>query len=661
MEPSEFLAGYLAEADEHLASATRNLLAVESNLRRGLPSPRPVRELFRSLHTIKGLSAMLGIEPIVAIAHGMEAMLRAADGAGGKLRETALEVLVRGLAAIEQRVRAVGRGETVPAAPADLVTALEDVESPDGAPSAAMVSLGLPPEIASKLSVSEREQLSVGVAAGRRAVRVDFVPSPERAASGLTITTARERVAERGEIVKVVPMSRPAAPDAPGGLAFALIVLTDLDDAAIAAAVGGEAADVQSLAEPRREPSPLPSEEAVVGTRGVVRVEVERLDDALEKLSALVVTRYRIERTVAQLARGAVDVRALTPILQENARQLKELRAAIMRSRMVSARELLERVPLLVRGLSRSTGKAVDLRIDTGSAELDKSVAERVFPAIVHLVRNAVDHALEPTPERERRGKVPAGLLRVTCLEHGSNQLEISVEDDGAGIDREKLARRAGRPLPETNEALLALLTMPGVSTRDEATTTSGRGMGMDIVKRIVVEELGGELTVDTAPGRGTTFTLRIPLTITIVDAFSFRCSSEAFVVPVAGVEEIVEIDPAQIMRAPSGKGRAPVRMIERRGSPMPLIALDTVFRLPRLEMARRKAIVVRRTSQPFAFEVDQMIGQQEVVVRPLEDPLVRTPGVVGSTDLGDGQPTLVLDLVALSAKLSRRKTDARA
>jgi two-component system, chemotaxis family, sensor kinase CheA len=204
-------------------------------------------------------------------------------------------------------------------------------------------------------------------------------------------------------------------------------------------------------------------------------------------------------------------------------------------------------------------------------------------------------------------------------------------------------------------------MTLPGVSTLEAATTTSGRGMGMNIVKRAVSDDLGGEVSVRSARGKGTTFVLRIPLSITIIDAFSFRCGRQPFVVPVSVVDEIVEVRPSDVTRVPSGKGRAEMRMLDRRGAAVPLVKLDSVFHLTPEETPARKAILVRRNGMPFGFEVDQMLGQQEVVVRPLEDPLVRRPGIVGSTDLGDGLPTLVLDLISLSATLSRRRTDVRA
>ncbi len=179
-------------------------------------------------------------------------------------------------------------------------------------------------------------------------------------------------------------------------------------------------------------------------------MEVTRLDDALERLSALVVTQFRLVRAAAELRAAGADVRALAQVIGENARQLRDLRAAIMRARMVSVAELAGAGAALVRGLSRATGKAARLEVATGHAELDKAVAERIFPAIVHLVRNAVDHALETPEERRAAGKPEVGLVSVACFERSNNQLELTVSDDGRGVDAAAVAARAGVAVPAT-------------------------------------------------------------------------------------------------------------------------------------------------------------------------------------------------------------------
>jgi two-component system chemotaxis sensor kinase CheA len=674
-DSTHFIAGFIAEAEEHLASTNTNLLSVEQAAAKGQSTPRQVRDLFRSLHTIKGLAGMVGVEPIVDIAHAMEAVLREADRAAGRLPPGAVELLLNGTRAIEQRVAALGKRHAVAPTPANLVAALNALRQAGGEHPHAAVQISLPEDLAGKLSPAERAQLVQGLQEGRRAMTLRFLPAQERANAGVTITSVRERVAAVAEIVKVVPQAVPATDDAPGGLAFLLILLTANDDATVAEAGATTAGALVPivLATPAAvldaidftdddEEDQNDLHDVDPRRRGIVRVEVARLDDALEKLSSLVVTQFRLIRTVAALKETGVDVRELAQVIAENRRQLRDLRASIMRARMVSVSELLERVPLIMRGLSRATGKDARLDITTGKTELDKAVAERIFPAVVHLVRNAVDHALETPAARQAAGKAPVGLVSVACFERSDSQLELTITDDGRGIDAAAVARRAGTPVPATDDALLDLLTRPGLSTKTEITTTSGRGVGMDVVKRIV-DELHGSLSMRTTPGQGTTFSLLIPLSITIVDAFSFLCGGETFVVPVAMVEEIQEIDLGQAIRGPdrrkSSRGGIERRrvtratdMIQRRGQAVPVLRLDEILGLESPVDPRRKAIVVRRNGEPFAFAVDRMLGQQEVVVRPLDDQLVRVAGVSGTTDLGDGRPTLVLDLVALGGKL---------
>jgi two-component system chemotaxis sensor kinase CheA len=661
---ADFLPAYLTEVEELLSAANAQLLALETAARQRSASPRTVRELFRALHTIKGLSAMVDVEPIVSIAHWMETALRHADQAGGRLPEASIEPMMEGLRAIEQRVRQLATGAQVSEAPRGLLERLEAMEGPDRAHSGQQgtsVTLQLEPALSTKLSASDQEQLLAGIASGRRALRLDYVPSAERAAQGLTINTARERVSHLAEIVKVVPMS--GASPGGGNLTFALLLLTSAEDSALLDAVGGPPATVRSITTPPlTELTPVsallaeplaPNEEgAVVEARrsSVLRVEVSRLDDALEKLAALVVNRSKLARAVSELTKAGVQTRELVQVLQENARQLRDLRASILHLRMVRVRDVLDRLPLLIRGLRRTTGKLVRLEMDVGDAELDKAVADRLLPAIVHLVRNAVDHALESPEERRAAGKPEEGMVRLACHARSGGRLELTVSDDGRGVDAAAVAARAGVPVPASSSELVDLLCRPGLSTRAAADATSGRGMGMDIVKRITVDQLGGELSLDTKPGQGTTFSLRVPLTITIVDAFVFECAALRYAVAVSAVEEIIDVDIARLVRPP-GLANGGVTLVERRGQAVPLVPLE---RLLQRESGREgpgpKAFVIRQRGAPMAFAVDKLLGQQEIVLRPLEDPLVRVPGVSGATDLGDGLPTLVLDLPALGA-----------
>jgi two-component system chemotaxis sensor kinase CheA len=669
----EFTAGYLVEADEHVRSAVSNLLAVENALRTNAPQHRAVRELFRSLHTLKGLSAMVGIDPIVDLAHEMETILRDADRSTGKLSAPAVELLLKGVRAIEQRVGAFAKKQPIAAAPRKLLEALADFQrGSQPAPAESSGIIALDPEVLAKLQPVEHDHLATSVAAGKRALRIDFYPSPARSDAGFSITTVREKLSAIGEIVRVIPRAVPKSDAAPGGLAFVLLVLSEASEAELANASSTDASTFlpitlqsePSAASPEPEELDDEPEEFTPASKSVIRVDVARLDDALDKLSALVVTRFKLTHAVQRLRDQDVDVRELNAILSENYRQLRDLRAAITKARMVSVGELLERVPLLVRSMNRATGKQVKLVIDAGNAELDKAVAERIFPAIVHLIRNAVDHAIETPAERTQLGKSIEGTITVSCHEHSDTVLEICVSDDGHGIDGAALARRSSRPVPRDGAGLLELITLPGLSTLDDATSSSGRGMGMDIVRRIVVDVLRGDLSLRTQPGLGSSFTMRLPMSISILDSFSFVCGAQAFAVPVSIVDEIVDLESESLVQTPAPKhseaARADLRLLERRGEAIPLFGLASLLQLTPPPDQRGKAFIIRPQGQAFAFAIDRVLGQQEIVVRPIEDPLVKVAGVAGTTDLGDGRPTLVLDLIGLSTLAVATSTQQR-
>lgn len=652
----EFVAGFIAESEQLLASATTWLLDIEQANARDELLPKTVRDLFRTLHTLKGLAGMMGVQPIVDLAHSFENVVRAADQTGGRMSPRAVELGLVAVRAIAERVRAVSDDKPIAPAPEALVDELARAIGPagDAAPTAIITA-----SWDRKLTAGERSQLAAALKQGRKAYALTFTPTEQGAANGLSIATVRPAVARIGDIVKVLPRAVPESPQVPAGLLFELLVISDADPTELAAAVAASPDSVEPVTiteTPAPEIPALPTlhsdeEPASPLGRSFVRVELSRLDDLQEQLSALVVSRFRLERQIAKLAESGHDIRALREIADAQARQLCNLRRAILRARMVRVAEVLEPLSLLVRSMVRPGIKEVKLDVDVRDSELDKAVADLLLPAIVHLVRNAIDHGIESVAERERAGKPRAGTIRIACYEGAGNQLELSVTDDGRGVDRDAIAHRAGRSL-EDDAAVLDVLTTPGFSTRATATHTSGRGLGMDIVRRIVVRDLGGELTLSTDVGAGSTFTLRVPLTIAIIDVFSFECSRQPFVVPVAAVEEIIELaDTKQIEGPAPGQGRMPISLCERRGRPLPVISLATLLRLGPSSTAG-KALVIRRQGEPLAFAIDRMLGRHEVVVRPIEDVLARVPGVAGATDLGDGRPTLLLDLVELGATI---------
>jgi two-component system, chemotaxis family, sensor kinase CheA len=657
----EFVGGFVAESEQLVASATANLLEIERANATGEPLPKAVRDLFRALHTIKGLAGMMGIQPIVEISHAFEHVVRSADQAGGQLAQRAVELGLIAMREIAERVRCVAEQRPVAPSPEPLLDELARIETAgEVRPAAAAID----PAWEQVLSPSERAQLASALDERRAAYAITFAPSEDKSSRGITISSVRSAVAKIAQLIKVVPRATPPSEHAPAGLVFELLVIADAAPAQLAeaAATSLDRVAVIRAATPAPAvvlPESPPDEPIAPLGRSFVRVELSRLDELQDHLSSLVVSRLRLERALAARAASGDALRELREIVELQGRQLRDLRRGILRARMVRVVEVLEPLNLLVRSLTRPGIKEARLDVDVRDTELDKAVADRLLPALVHLVRNAIDHAIEPVAERRKLGKSEAGRVAICCREGSGNLLELSISDDGRGIDREAVARRAGRAAQDDHE-LLDILTTPGFSTRERATETSGRGIGMDIVRRVTQRELGGELALHTTPGEGTSFTLRIPLTIAILDVFSFECARQAFVVPVATIEEIVELGDHPWIQLPrladAEAGHPVVALCGRRGRPLPVISLGETLRLIATTTNHpSKALVVRSKGEPIGFAVDRMLGRHEVVVRPIEDALARAPGIAGATDLGDGHPTLLLDLPELLIALDAR------
>ena len=645
----EFVDGFIAESEQLVSAANAGFLEIEeANAKREL-RPKVVRDVFRALHTIKGLAGMMGVQPIVDVAHAMETVLRTADQAGGKLGPRAVELGIASLRSISEGVRCVADHKPVPAAPESLLDELARIDATSATAASNTIATGWD----RKLSAAERQQLGAALEAGRKAYAMTFSPSATAYEKGITIGAVRTAVGALGDIVKVAPRGVPPTPETPAGLVFDLLVISDAEPAKLAEAACTSVEQLEVIEAKREAPieRPMPVDDEIVPIgRSFIRVELSRLDELQDQLSALVVTRFRLERQVAEMAAKGQDVRALNEIVDVQRRQLRDLRSAILRARMVRVAEVLEPLTMLLRSLVRPGIKEARLEIDVRDSELDKAVADRLMPALIHLVRNAVDHAIEPVVERTRLGKPTGGRVTIQSRETG-NLLELTVRDDGRGIDRAAIEKKLGRAVPD-NEALLDAITTPGFSTREHASETSGRGLGMDIVRRIVVNDLGGELDMTTESGAGTTFTLRVPLTIAIIDVFTFECGKQSFVVPVAAIEEIFDLTDYVRTEGPArARGGLRMSLLERRGKPLPVVALGDMLQLEAHDA--KKALVVKRNGEPFAFAVDRVLGRHEVVVRPIEDVLARVPGVAGATDLGDGKPTLLLDLIELGGRVA--------
>jgi len=428
-------------------------------------------------------------------------------------------------------------------------------------------------------------------------------------------------------------------------------------EAEAAAAAGLAENDAPSIA----ESAPAPS--APGGPDNVLRVDAERIDSVLNLVGELILAKSMLQQTMLEFGqRFPKDVLRgrFSDAMAFQGRVLNDLQHSVMKIRMVPVDQLFRRFPRIVRDVGRQCGKEVELLIRGGQTDLDKSILDAIAEPLTHLVRNAVGHGIETAEERVRAGKRAQGTLRLGAY-HQGNQVVIEVSDDGAGIDAEKVRQRAlSQELlkPEqaarlTEAETLDLILQPGFSTAEEITELSGRGVGLDVVQS-VLGRLKGSIQIETAAGRGTTFRLRLPLTLAIIRALLFRVEQRLYALPLNAVAEIARTFEEEIHEVEH------YDVLQLRNDVLPLLRLGA--KPPTgPETVRRKVfvLVINSGERKFGVVVDALEGEEELVIKALDDQSITTDLVSGASILGDGRVVLILNMIALMDRFTRGRADA--
>ncbi|MET0649400.1 MAG: chemotaxis protein CheA [Pyrinomonadaceae bacterium] len=663
---AQFLDDYFAECDEHLTLVRRHLLALEEQAGRPDVDPSLLDELFRSFHTLKGISAMVDLTEAEQLAHHMESYLRALRQKEVRPGVEGVETLMAATTVLERVIAARRKDETAPAIDTTVarLRALHSEATPTTEPPAPSRTV----DTSAAGAESERSPAPPSGAVSRseqtRAWRFEFVPTPVLSERGINVNSVRARLQEVGEILQATPQVR-----GQGEIVFVFVVATGVEEATFAdwhednltytpveaatpattqtSPTNEQATPVSDPGEDSRPTSAAPAA-SMLAPSNVVRVDLARLDDLMRLIGELVTSRARLDESLKHLQRhvAPAEWRALQETSQAMSRQLRDLREGVMRVRMVQVGEIFERMRFVVRDLARESGKEIRLDLRGRETEIDKFLVERMMDPLLHLVRNAVSHGLETVEERAAAGKSPEGTITLSAATSGENVL-IEIADDGRGIDAERVAARArARGLiagdVRLDEALLLeVICAPGFSTRDEADRASGRGVGMDVVGS-TVEELGGTLRLATEKNRGTRFTIELPLTLAIADALIATVSGQRFAFPQTVVREIIEVESSSVRVLENNE------IVAYRGGVLPLVRLARLFGLEETRGDSFHVFVIGGGAGAVGLAVDRAVGQREVVVRGLNDPLVKVAGVAGATDLGDGRVVLILDVAAL-------------
>ena len=665
MDSAQYAELFLTESREHVSAINHSLLELE----RGVGGDEPVGAIFRGVHTIKGMSATMGYTAVASLSHELETLLDLVRKGERTVDARLMDLLFRAADLLERAIESAVSGTD----PVDVLPMVHQLQSEAGRDSQTFSAMAMTAELPIPgMGVTAELQIpAIAITAERPAagawtaiapagpgmlVRVRIVEgTPLKGVRAFLAVEAAKKLGGVGEVSP--PVEALQADEFDHDFAFRLT--TGLSEDAVDAALrrAGDVEEVrvgEDVATTSAAPAVAPkvangnggngaSNGGAVRQQRSVRIDLRRLDNLMNLIGELVITRGRL----VQLT-GPIDDAALAETVAQTSRLVADLQDEIMTSRMVPVWQVFDRFPRLVRDAARSVGKPVEFTIEGKEVELDRSMLDEVGDPIVHLLRNAIDHGIETPDERRAQGKPEAGRLTLSASRDRS-AVAIKVTDDGRGIDRDKVLKRAheqGLIDPSktelTDEELFRIISQAGFSTADRVTDLSGRGVGIDAVHNRV-RALGGSVDMKTAPGKGTTVTLRLPLTLAIVRSLLARIGDETYAIPMTHVSETVELHP-QILHTLKGRE---VLMI--REDVLPVLRLRQLLHYDG-EATRgvEQVVVVEMAERRAALVVDALIGQQEIVVKQFDGVQNGLTLFGGATILGDGAPALIIDVSSL-------------
>ncbi|HVT41029.1 MAG TPA: chemotaxis protein CheA [Gemmatimonadaceae bacterium] len=642
LDPARYAELFRTESHEQLAAINRALLALEQ----GGEAAGPLAVIFRAVHTVKGMSASMGYTAVAAFAHEVESVLDTIRRGDQRPGADVMDVLFASADALEGGLETAT--ESAGQSPA-MAAALERLRALAGSRFAGRLSRGeLPPE-------SESEATTPMPAAdplGGPGVIVRVRQSAGALLPGVRAFLVVEKLRALGDVGAVwPPIEVLQTSEVPRSFAMRVSTLASAGEieAAVRSAGDVEHVEVDLAARTRRESNVALEvagrvEAAPAGGKVTrhVRMDLARLDTLMDLIGELVITRGRLLALTADYGKGPLD-----EAMQQAAKLIGDLQSEIMTSRMVPVWQVFDRFPRLVRDASRQLRKDVVFLVDGKDIELDRSLLDEVGEPVVHLLRNAVDHGIETPAERAAAGKPRAGRLVLSAARDRA-AIVIRVSDDGRGIDRARVLERAkaaglvgGSATELDDEDLLRCIAHPGFSTVDAVSDLSGRGVGLDAVQA-KARMLGGSVTLKSVEGEGTAFTLRIPATLAIVRALLARCGPERYALPLTHVRETLEFGEHTVQRVRGSE------VLVLRDEILPLLYLRDVVRQGGVGDAQREIVVIERGEKRTGLVVDELIGQQDVVVKQFDAARESLPLFSGATILADGAPALIMDLGSL-------------
>jgi two-component system chemotaxis sensor kinase CheA len=675
---------FFSEAQELVEALSRNLLALDSVVRSGGQDPSLVNEAFRAVHTLKGLAGLFGAKRVSTLSHRLEDVLDSLRLGRIALTPEVLDLLFRAVEAYGVSLTAE-RSKSDEAIPSidQLVDEFGRLGSAGTTSTNPLARFDLDPAMLAVLTEYEEHRLRTCVEQGLLLyrVRVDF----DLATIDKALEEIKTRAKTHGEVITYLPTGAATSADT---IELDLLLASGSSPAELDVSLGAPNVSIRAIPTkhlsmvpketapprnhiisdpiraPRMDAAPVSERMAAIEAQAeapnlkavaqTVRVDIRKLDALMNVVGELAIVKNTLGRLAERLrAEGNRQLGSeLHSIQRSFDRRLGELQGGILEVRMVPLGQVFDRLARVVRQIGREMGKDIRLVITGAETEIDKLIVEELSDPLMHVVRNAMDHGIEVGQDRHKIGKPLAGTIALNAFQKG-NHVVIEVEDDGRGINEQALIARAvtlGKVHMDEIEQLarneiLNLIFLPGLSTKDQASDYSGRGVGMDVVKTNI-SKLGGVIDVHSEPDIGTKITITLPVTLAIVSALLVRVAGRVYAMPLTSVAEAITLEESHI-RLLDGR-----EVLTLRGNTLPICRLGKVFGLELPDGAappKRKYVVVAMLgARRLGFAVDDLEGQQDIVIKPLGKSLSRVRGFSGATELGDQRVALVLDPAAL-------------
>ncbi|HJV36100.1 chemotaxis protein CheA [Geomonas sp.] len=667
---------FLAEAEEILDQLSLDLVGLSDCADGGECSPDLVNSVFRAAHSLKGLAGMFGFSEIAELGHHLENLLDALRLGKVELDQSVVSALFEATELLGILVR--NAGETG-AEPVDLSGAMQRINDcltakPKAAKDSPLSRLNIPERVLSSMTEYEEHRLLENVKKGRSiySIRVSLLLS----SFDSELMELTEQLKQVGEVISTLPS---ASGGLDSGIDFEILFGSELGVEELTPLIDREHLTITRFGgeEKKEEKAALPveftplalsvedegpqtaSSEGSVSAKSMsrtVRVDIGKLDLLMNIVGELVLSHSMIAEVAAKMRRDGMIVPAqeLNKAAKGLEKKLSELQKGVMEIRMIPVGQLFEKMTRIIRKISREQGKKVELKLFGAETELDKLIIEDISDPVMHIVRNAIDHGIETPEERLAAGKDEKGTITLSSFQKG-NHVVIQIDDDGAGIDlarvRQKAVQRGliSSPFDVSDKEALELIFLPGFSTSETISEISGRGVGMDVV-RTNIAALSGMIDLDSFPGKGTRVTITLPITLAIIKALIITTAGRTYALPITSVLESIIVERSEIRTVERKE------VIQLREATLPLLRLSEFFQLQGGEAPPQSfyVVVVGVAEKRLGLVVDDLLGQQDIVIKSIGETFAGFKGISGAADLGDQRTILVLDVGSVIGEATR-------